>query len=189
MSLYRAIAMGCSAGGFTALQRVLPALDRGLRVPVLVCCHTGSADVSLLVDLLGRVSSLPVTEARERALAEPGVVYVAPSGYHLLVEEDFHFSLSVDARVSFARPSIDVLFETASDAWRNKLVAVLMTGANADGANGLAAVRRAGGYAVVQDPKDAESDTMPLAGLKVAGADACAPLSSIPAIVNELCLP
>jgi two-component system chemotaxis response regulator CheB len=106
-----------------------------------------------------------------------------------LVEEDFRFSLSVDARVSFARPSIDVLFEAAAEAWRAGLIAVLMTGANADGANGLATVRRAGGFAIVQDPGDAESDTMPLAGLQVAGADACAPLSSIPAILNELCLP
>ncbi|WP_448102337.1 chemotaxis protein CheB [Luteibacter jiangsuensis] len=189
MSRYRAIAMGCSAGGLTALQRVLPMLDARLRVPVLVCCHTASTDVSLLVELLGRTSSLPVTEARERTPAAPGVVHVAPSGYHLLVEEDFRFSLSVDARVSFARPSIDVLFEAAAEAWRAGLIAVLMTGANADGANGLATVRRAGGFAIVQDPGDAESDTMPLAGLQVAGADACAPLSSIPAILNELCLP
>lgn len=181
--------MGCSAGGFTALQRILPALDAQLRVPVLVCCHTGSADVSLLVELLGRTSALPVTEARERAPAEPGVVHVAPSGYHLLVEEDFRFSLSVDARVSFARPSIDVLFETAADAWGAGLVAVLMTGANADGAHGLAAVRRAGGHAVVQDPADAEYPAMPEAGLKLAGADTCAPLASIPAMLNALCLP
>lgn len=181
--------MGCSAGGFAALQRVLPALDRHLRAPVLVCCHTGSPDVSLLVQLLGRGAALPVVEARERARIAPGTVHVAPSGYHLLVEEDFHFSLSVDAKVSFARPSIDVLFETASDAWRERLVAVLMSGANADGAHGLATVRRAGGYAIVQDPADAESDAMPLAGLAIAGADACVPLDAIPVLLNELCLP
>jgi len=189
MSRYGAIVMGCSAGGFTALQRMLPRLDARLRVPVVVCCHTGSPDVSLLVELLGRSSTLPVAEARERALAEPGIVHVAPSGYHLLVEEDFHFSLSVDAKVAFARPAIDVLFETAADAWGDRLVGVLMTGANADGAHGLAAIRRAGGFAVVQDPDDAESKAMPLAGLHVAGADACLPLDAIAMNLNELCLP
>lgn len=189
MNRYDAIVMGCSAGGLNALQRVLPGLDPRLRVPVVVCCHTGSPDVSLLVDLLGRSSSLPVAEARERAPADPGVVHVAPSGYHLLVEENFHFSLSVDAKVSFARPSIDVLFETAADAWRGRLVGVLMTGANADGAHGLAAIRRAGGHAVVQDPDDAESKAMPLAGLRIAGADTCLPIEAIAATLNELCPP
>ncbi|MGE7138074.1 chemotaxis protein CheB [Luteibacter sp. NPDC031894] len=189
MSRYDAIVMGCSAGGLNALQRMLPALDDQLRAPVVVCCHTGSSNVSLLVELLGRVSALPVVEARERASVDPGTVHVAPAGYHLLVEDDFRFSLSVDAKVSFARPSIDVLFETAAAAWGDRLVAVLMTGANADGADGLAAIRRAGGYAIVQDPRDAEADAMPLAGLRVAGADACLPLDAIPALLNDLCLP
>ncbi|NID16980.1 chemotaxis protein CheB [Luteibacter yeojuensis] len=181
--------MGCSAGGITALQRVLPGLDRRLPAPVVVCCHTGSANVSLLVELIGQVSSLPVIEARERARVEPGTVHVAPSGYHLLVEEDLHFSLSVDAKVSFARPSIDVLFETAADAWRERVVGVLMTGANGDGAHGLASIRRNGGYAVVQDPDEAEAKAMPLAGLRIAGADVCLPLDAIAITLNELCLP
>lgn len=189
MSLYRAIVMGCSAGGFTALQRVLPLLDPRLSVPVVVCSHTGSADVSLMVELLGQVSSLPLAEARERAPVLGGMVHVAPSGYHLLVEGDLRFSLSVDERVSFARPSIDVLFETAADAWRERVIGVLMTGANSDGAHGLAAIRRAGGHAIVQDPDDAESKAMPLAGLRIAGADACLPLDAIAATLNELCLP
>ncbi len=105
------------------------------------------------------------------------------------MEDNFRFSLSVDARVAYARPSIDVLFETAAVAWRERLVAVLMTGANSDGANGIAAVRRAGGYAVVQDPATAEADVMPQAALELAGADACLPLEAIAAKINELCLP
>lgn len=184
-----AIAMGCSAGGLQALQRVLPRLDRRLAVPVVICCHTGSADVSLLVELLGRASPLPVCEAQERSPAAPGVVHVAPSGYHLLVEHDHHFSLSADPRVTYARPSIDVLFETAAEAWHAGLVAVLMTGANSDGAHGLAAVRQRGGFALVQDPATAEADVMPLAGLDMAGADACVPLDAIAAELNRLCLP
>ncbi|QWT20449.1 chemotaxis protein CheB [Bacillus sp. NP157] len=188
MSRRVAIAMGCSAGGLAALQHVLPALDPRLAVPIVVCCHTGSSDVSLLVELLARHSALPVAEAAERAPADPGVVHVAPSGYHLLVEPHAHFSLSVDAKVAYARPSIDVLFETAAGAWKDGLVAVLMTGANSDGAKGLLAVRRAGGYAIVQDPANAESDVMPRAGLDIAGADACLPLDAIAQRLNELCL-
>jgi two-component system, chemotaxis family, protein-glutamate methylesterase/glutaminase len=189
MTARAAIAIGCSAGGLAALQRVLPALDRRLAVPVVVCAHTGSADVSLLVELLARVSALPVVEAAEREPADPGVVHVAPSGYHLLVEPNAHFSLNVDARVTYARPSIDVLFETAAGAWKDGLVAVLMTGANSDGAQGLRAVRQAGGYALVQDPASAESDVMPRAGLDIAGADACLPLDQIAARLNQLCIP
>lgn len=189
MTQREAIVIGCSAGGLSALQKVLPGLDPRLAVPVIICCHTGSADVSLLVELLARVSTLPVVEASERAPADPGVVHVAPSGYHLLVEANRHFSLSIDAKVAYARPSIDVLFETAADAWREGLIAVLMTGANSDGADGLVAVRQAGGYAVVQDPHTAEADVMPRAGLERAGADACLPLDAIASRLNELCLP
>jgi two-component system chemotaxis response regulator CheB len=189
MTTRQAIVIGCSAGGFTALQRLLPGLDKRLGIPVIVCCHTGSADVTILVDLLGRYANLPVVEASERASVDPGVIHVAPSGYHLLVEPNFHFSLSVDGKVAYSRPSIDVLFETAADAWHDGLIAVLLTGANSDGAQGLVAVRHAGGYAIVQDPLTAEADVMPLAGLEAAGADACLPLDAIAARLNELCLP
>lgn len=189
MSRHEAIVIGCSAGGLTALQRLLPGLAPNLTAAVIVCCHTGSADVSLLVELLARVSALPVAEALERSHITPGMVHVAPTGYHLLIEEDHYFSLSVDEKVAWSRPSIDVLFQTAADAWRERLVAVLLTGANSDGARGLAAVRRAGGHAVVQDPEDAESDIMPRAGLEIAGADACLPLDAIAAHLNSLCLP
>ncbi|KAF1004227.1 MAG: Chemotaxis response regulator protein-glutamate methylesterase of group 2 operon [Luteibacter sp.] len=188
MSTRSAIAMGCSAGGLLALERVLPGLDPRLPVPVVICCHTGSPDVSLLVELLQHHCPLPVAEARERAAIDPGTVYVAPTGYHLLVESDAHFSLNVDAKVAYSRPSIDVLFETAAAAWQGGLVAVLMTGANSDGAHGLKAVRDAGGYAVIQDPSSAEVDVMPLAGLEVAGADACLPLDAIAAELNRLCM-
>ncbi|MEX1829143.1 chemotaxis protein CheB [Luteibacter sp. CQ10] len=188
MTAYAAIAIGCSAGGLVALERLLPGLDPRLPVPIVVCCHTGSPDVGLLVELLGRHSVLPVKEAHERESTDPGTVHVAPSGYHLLVESNFHFSLSVDAKVAYARPSIDVLFETAAAAWRERLIAVLMTGANSDGAQGLKAVRDAGGYAIVQDPSTAEADVMPRAGLDIAGADACLPLDAIAAALNRLCM-
>ena len=188
MTAPEAIAIGCSAGGLTALERLLARLDPRLPQPLLVCCHTGSATVELMCELLARHTRLRVTEASERALPQAGTVYVAPSGYHLLLEHDRRFALSVDPRVSYARPSIDVLFGSAAEAYRDRLVGVVLTGANSDGAEGLAAIRAQGGLAIVQDPGDAESPTMPQAALERAGADHCLPLDDIPSLLNRLCL-
>lgn len=188
MSAPRAIAIGCSAGGLTALEVLLGGLDPGILPTVLVCCHTGSSDVELLCELLARHTRLPVVEATEREAARSGVVHVAPSGYHLLVEHDERFSLSVDPKVNFSRPSIDVLFASAADAYRDALIGIVMTGANQDGAHGLAEIRRHGGLSIVQDPADAEVSTMPQAALDIAGADHCIPLAAIAPLLNRLCL-
>jgi two-component system chemotaxis response regulator CheB len=184
-----AIAIGCSTGGFGALKRLLGALDRRLRQAIIICSHTSADAPDMLAELLGRHSALPVTEARERCAARPGVVHVAPAGYHLLLEPDRRFALSIDPPVHFSRPSIDVLFDSAARAYRDALVGVLLTGASVDGAGGLADIRRHGGVAVVQDPDDAEAATMPRAALELAGADHCLPLAQIAPLLNHLCLP
>lgn len=185
----RIVAIGCSAGGMHALRTVLEGLDRALAAPVVVVCHTGSEDVTTFCELLGAISSLPVREARERLAPAPGVVHVAPAGYHLQVERNGRFSLSIDERVAFSRPSIDVLFETAAEAWTNRLVGVVMTGANSDGAEGLRSIRARGGTAVVQDPAGAYAPAMPQAALDLAGADHCVPLDDIAPLLNRLCTP
>jgi two-component system chemotaxis response regulator CheB len=189
MAVPQAIVIGCSAGGLTALEHLFAGIDPALPQPIAVCCHTGSATVDLLCELLAKHATLPVEEARERAPMRGGVIHVAPSGYHLLVEASRRFSLSVDQRVSFARPSIDVLFESAAEAYRESLIGIVLTGANSDGADGLVHVRQAGGLAVVQDPTDAEVATMPAAALERAGADHCLPLAAIAPLLNRLCLP
>ncbi|QNK02699.1 chemotaxis protein CheB [Dyella telluris] len=189
MAAPQAIVIGCSAGGLTALEQLLAGLDPALPQAIAVCCHTGSANVDLMCELLAKYATLPVEEARERAPMRGGVIHVAPSGYHLLVETSRRFALSVDQRVSFARPSIDVLFESAAEAWREALVGVVLTGANSDGARGLLKVRQGGGVAIVQDPADAESPTMPTVALELAGADHCLPLADIAPLLNRLCLP
>jgi two-component system chemotaxis response regulator CheB len=189
MAMPQAIVIGCSAGGLSALEQLFAGIDPALDQPIAVCCHTGSANVDLLCELLGRHATLPVEEARERASMQGGAIYVAPSGYHLLVETSRRFSLSVDQRVSFARPSIDVLFESAAEAWRDTLIGVLLTGANSDGADGMLRIRDYGGLAIVQDPADAESPAMPAAALERAGADHCLPLAAIAPLLNRLCLP
>ncbi|WP_430391338.1 chemotaxis protein CheB [Dyella sp. 20L07] len=189
MSTPQAIVIGCSAGGLTALETLFAALDARLPQSIVVCCHTGSANVDLLCELLGGHATLPVIEALERAPLLGGVIHVAPSGYHLLVESTRRFSLSVDARVSFARPSIDVLFSSAADAYRDALIGVVLTGANKDGADGLSEIRQRGGLAIVQDPDEAEVPSMPQAALELAGADHRLPLADIAPLINRLCMP
>ena len=189
MATPQAIVIGCSAGGLTALESMFAALDPALPQAIVACCHTGSSTVDLLCELLGDHARAPVVEAREREPLQGGVIHIAPSGYHLLVEANRRFSLSVDERVSFARPSIDVLFDSAAEAYGDTLIGIVLTGANRDGAEGLSRIRRLGGLAIVQDPAEAEVPAMPQAALDLAGADHCLPLAAIAPLLNRLCLP
>ena len=179
--------LGCSAGGLQALHELLAGLSGPLPVPLVMVCHSGSEDMALFCQLLENRSGLPVREAEERVAPVAGVIHVAPSGYHLLIERDGRFALNVDPRVAFSRPSIDVLFESASGVWGEDLVAVLLTGANADGANGCARVRHNGGIVVIQDPSTAHSPEMPGAALALSGADYCVDLMEIPELLERLC--
>ncbi|QAU23622.1 chemotaxis protein CheB [Dyella sp. M7H15-1] len=188
MNMPQAIAIGCSAGGVDALKAIISGLDARLNLPILVCCHTGSDTVELLCEILDRASPLAVTEARERHPVQDGTVHLAPSGYHLLIEHDRHFALSIDPRVNYVRPSIDVMFCSAAEVWHEKLIGIVLTGGNADGASGLQRIRELGGTAIVQSPSSAEMPTMPQAALDTAGADYCVDLSDIAPLINRLCL-
>lgn len=168
----RVLALGASIGGLEALKLLLKALPAAYPWPVIVLLHSSAGyRNSRLDELLAQYSALPVREAEARTAMQPGVVHVAPPGYHLLVEKDLRFSLSVDEKVAYVRPSVDVLFESLADACGPRCVGVILTGANEDGAEGLAAIRRAGGLALVQDPAEAQARQMPEAALRIAGAD------------------
>jgi len=168
----RVVAIGASIGGLEALKLLLPALPRDYPWPVIVVLHSSAGYRDTRLDtLLGQRSILPVREAQPRQPVQAGVVHVAPAGYHLLVEKDLRFALSVDEKVSYVRPSVDVLFDSVADACGARCVGVILTGANDDGAEGLAAIRRRGGLALVQDPAEAQAPQMPQAALRVAGAD------------------
>lgn len=186
MSAAQLVVVGCSAGGLRALHTLFSGLDAAFPLPVVAVCHTGSDDVSLLCELLARSSTLPVHEAGERSVPQRGQVYIAPSGYHLLLGGDGRFALSIDARVGYARPSIDVLFESAAQSCQGRLAGVVLTGANSDGAEGLRQIRQRGGIGIVQQPGDAESPAMPAAALEIAGADHCLPLDGIAPLLNRL---
>ncbi len=188
MTRPEAIAIGCSTGGFNALRVLLGGLAPDLPQTVLVCSHTGGS-VALLCELLARHCALPVIEALERWPARGGTVQVAPGGYHLLLESDRRFALSVDRQVCFSRPSIDVMFGSVAEVYLAGAIGVILTGASRDGADGLAQIRARGGIAVVQTPVSADAAAMPQAALDTAGADHCLPLDLIAPLLNRLCLP
>jgi two-component system chemotaxis response regulator CheB len=182
-----AVVIGCSAGGLSALRILLQGLPAGLNATIIIVAHTAPEGPSLLPPLLAIDCLLPVSEAVEREQAKPGHVYVAPPNYHLLIEQDHTFSVSVDDRVCFVRPSIDVLFYAAADVYQERLLGIILTGANSDGALGLNAIKNAGGITLVQEPATAYADTMPLAAIAIGATDKVLPLEDIAGALLRHC--
>jgi two-component system, chemotaxis family, protein-glutamate methylesterase/glutaminase len=182
---YELIVVGASLGGYDALAVVLGGLPQDYPLSLAVVQHRSVDSDELLSILLRRVCRLPVVEVEDKQRILPGTIYLAPADYHLLVERG-HFALSVDDRVQFARPSIDVLFESAADAYRERLVAVLLSGANEDGARGISNVRARGGLTLVQDPASAASARMPAAAIAGAAVDHVLPLAGIVEFLNDM---
>lgn len=176
---YRLVVVGVSAGGLFALRTLVSGLPDDFALPVAVVQHR-SKDSELLCELLQECTRLWVGEVNDKDEIAPGRVYVAPPDYHLLVEPGY-FALSIDEPVRYSRPSIDVLFFSAADAYAHDVIGVVMTGANADGAAGLRRIVDAGGHAVVQDPATAEVRAMPQAALKAVPEAAVVPLDGIAA--------
>ena len=164
MSL-QAVVIGASAGGVQALSQVLPALPADFAAPVLVVVHIPPRRENALVELFAGKCQLAVKEAEDKEPIAPGTIYFAPPDYHLLVETSGTIALSSDEAVNHSRPAIDVLFESAADAFGPGVVGIVMTGANHDGAQGLRALCAAGGHGIVQSPATAEVATMPEAAL------------------------
>lgn len=171
------IVIGTSLGGLNALEAVLSGLSPELPVPVVIVQHRGKTTNGSLLTSLKEVSSLPIEEAEDKTPLNPGRIYLAPPDYHLLVERG-SLALSVEPAVEHSRPSIDVLFESAANAYGPGVIGVILTGANADGAAGAARIRQRGGRVVVQDPAGAEAAAMPAAAI-AAGCDLVVPLAEI----------
>jgi len=163
MSQCEAIVIGASAGAIEALSSLLPALPHHCRVPVFVVVHLPADRPSLLAEIFRTKVALPVCEAEDKEPIHPGTIYFAPPNYHLLVDTADTLALSNDELVKFSRPSIDVLFESAADVYGPSLLGIILTGANDDGAQGLAAIAREGGMAIVQEATEAQSPMMPIA--------------------------
>ncbi|MET0775884.1 MAG: chemotaxis protein CheB [Pseudomonas mandelii] len=181
-----AIVIGASAGGVEALLNILSPLRKGFMLPIIVVLHLPDARRSQLAEVFARRVSMPVEEACDKIDVEAGTLYFATPGYHLSVEQDRSFSLSLEDRVHYSRPSIDFLFESAADVYGPGLAAVLLTGANRDGAHGLARVKRCGGLTIVQDPDEAQVATMPRAALDLHQPDHILPIRGIGRLLVEL---
>ncbi|MCU1729444.1 chemotaxis protein CheB [Pseudomonas sp. 7P_10.2_Bac1] len=182
----KAIVIGASAGGVEALLAIFADLQPGYRLPIIVVLHLPDDRRSLLASVFARRLSMPVKEVDDKEPIVPGTLYFAAPGYHVSVEHDYSFSLSREERVHYSRPSIDYLFESAADVYQDALAAILLTGANQDGAQGLDTVKQLGGLTVVQDPAQAWVPTMPLAALERCQPDAILPLEGIARLLVEL---
>lgn len=158
---YKAIVIGGSSGSIDFLLKLLPTLEMPLPLAIIIVLHRKNSLESTLAELFSSKTSIPVKEVEDKDRAEPGFIYIAPADYHLLIEKNHEFSLDTSEKVNFSRPSLDVTFESAADVYGNTLVGVILSGANADGSNGLKAVKRGGGLIIAQKPETAQVAYMP----------------------------
>jgi two-component system chemotaxis response regulator CheB len=184
--MYELIVIGVSAGGMQALSTLLPALPNDYKIPVAIVQHIGANNNNYLPSYYAKICQLAVSWASPTMPITEGHIYFAPPNYHLLVENDRTFNLSVDDRVNHSRPSIDVLFDSAANVFREKLVGVILTGASFDGSKGLRNIKNHNGLTLVQDPDEAEVDTMPRAAIEAVGVDKTFSLNELKCLLMEL---
>ncbi len=165
------IAIGGSAGSLEVLVRLFSYLPRNFLFPVIVVCHLHPQDNGGLVDFFSRRFPHHIKEAKDKEQVQSGMIYFPPANYHLLVEQEKSFALSVDPKVNYSRPSIDVFFESASEVWTRDLTGIILTGASCDGARGICSIKDRGGLTIAQDPGTADSYLMPKAAIDTGKVD------------------
>ncbi len=180
------IVIGVSQGGLEALSTLLAALPKTFNKSIIIVQHRAADSDSYLSEHLNLISPMQVKEAQDKEPIRPGVAYVAPADYHLLVEKQASLSLSDDERVNYTRPSIDVLFETAAECYGPALMGIVLTGNNSDGARGLKTIKDLGGTTMIQDPQDAQVPAMPLAAQAITQIDYTLTLKEIGKLLAEL---
>lgn len=183
---YEAVVIGVSAGGMAALKELLSAISDKFPVPIVIVQHLAEESNGYLPEFLDNSCALTVKEADEKEAILPGHVYIAPAGYHLLIEEDKTFSLTAEQRINYSRPSVNVLFDSAAEVYEQRLIGIILTGANSDGATGLQHIKESGGYAIVQNPLTAESSSMPYAACHATTVDQCIDLPEIAPLLNSM---
>jgi len=186
---YEAIVIGVSSGGMTALKFIFSTLPADFSIPIIIVQHVSARSDNEWIGLLNSKSNLTIKEADEKDKIETGNVYIAPANYHLLIENDKTFSLTIDEHVNFARPSIDVLFESAAEAYKDRLIGVVLTGSNNDGAKGIKRIKELGGMVIIQDPETAESSTMPESAIAVVQPDYILSLEEIVQLLIKITRP
>lgn len=183
---YEAVVIGVSSGGMNALKFLFSALPADFGMAVIVVQHISPRSDNQWIALLNDTSSLIIKEADEKEGIKKGRIYIAPPNYHLLVEKNRTFSLTIDERVNYARPSVDVLFESAAEAYTSRLVGVILTGSNHDGAWGLKRIKELGGLTIAEDPQTAASSFMPASAIAAVQPDHILPLEAIPPLLIKL---
>lgn len=168
------------------MKTLFPLLPQDFRLPIIMVQHISPLSTSHWISIIDSLCALHVKEADEKEDIRPGHIYIAPPNYHLLIEKDHTFSLSTEERVSFARPSIDVLFQTAADAYRDELIGIVLTGSNHDGAAGLKVIKDYGGLCIAEDPKKAFSAYMPATAITTAAPQYVLELQKIAELLIEL---
>lgn len=174
-----AVTIGASAGGLVALKQIVSQIDKNFKIPIIIVQHLHPESDDFVAKTLDTFCHSSVLEANEKEKISEGKIYLAPANYHLLIEDDFTFSLTIDPKVNYCRPSIDVLFESAARVYNSRLIGILLTGANIDGAAGLKKIKSLGGITIVQDPKTAEVDIMPQSAVNLFQVDYILPLQNI----------
>jgi two-component system chemotaxis response regulator CheB len=183
---YEAIVMGASSGGMNALKLLFSALPVDFSIPIIIVQHISPRSDNHWIKLLNNNSKLYLKEADEKENIEQGKVYIAPPNYHLMIESNKTFSLTIDERVNYSRPSIDVLFESAAEAYKNKLIGVILTGSNNDGTKGIKRIKEYGGLIIAQDPETAESSYMPASAIAAIQPDYILALENIIELLIKL---
>lgn len=186
ISLPKLLVIGGSAGGLDVLLKLLPELDKSWPLSMIVVLHRKNDNDTLLTQLLSAKTVLPVKEAEEKDVLMPGVIYVTPPDYHLLIEPDGSLTLDDSEKVHYSRPSIDVTFSSAAEVFGSKMYCLLLSGANMDGAGGLIAARASGAYTIVQDPNDAEVSFMPKHALNSTAVDKVLTVAEIVSFITSL---
>ena len=186
MMSYEAIVIGVSLGGMKAMKIMFSHLPKGFKTPIIIVQHISAHSDSQWIQLLNDSYNVDIKEADEKEKIENGKVYFAPPNYHLLIEKNKTFSLTIDERVNYARPSIDVLFESAAEAYKNKVIGIILTGSNNDGTNGIKRIQECGGLAIVQDPKTAEAAYMPISAISAIQPDYILSLEDIIMLLIKL---
>jgi two-component system chemotaxis response regulator CheB len=183
-----ALVIGGSAGSLDVLLKILPQISPNIGFSIIIVVHRKQGTDSLLSDLLSHRTALKVKEADEKEKINKGHIYIAPSDYHLLIEKDFTFSLDYSEKINYSRPSIDVTFQTAADAYGDQLACLLLSGSNADGVNGLISAKKNGGITLAQDPESAQVTYMPEQAILRANVSAVLKIEEMANYINSLSL-
>lgn len=186
MTKVNALMIGGSAGSLEVLLKVLPGLKPDLSFAIIIILHRKTGMDELLTNLLAFRTAIPVIELEEKQEIRAGIIYIAPSDYHLLIEKDRTFSLDRSEKVNYSRPSIDLAFESAAEIFKTALAGLLLSGANADGVAGLMCIQKRGGRVMIQDPASASVPYMPAKAEEMMNVDAKLRVEEMADYINQL---